>query len=194
MPLNVRMLAGRPVVVVDGCRTPFLRSGTAFNDLTSHELGAHAVSGLLARSGLDPAEIDRVVMGTVIQEPRTSNLAREIVLATSLPSAVPAFTVSAACASANVAIATAAESIALGGADIVIADRYLPRSCKPRWLKADRKLLNLSGGLSINLAQSKIRSVAQEQGRHGWWRGGQTQQPKNRRVRPVSVIAPQQAR
>jgi competence protein ComEC len=56
-------------------------------------------------------------------------------------------------------------------ADIVIADRYLPRSCRPRWLKADRKLLERSGGLSINLASERIESVAEGEGSHGWWRG-----------------------
>lgn len=57
-------------------------------------------------------------------------------------------------------------------ADIVIADRFLPRSCRPRWLKADRKLLERSGGLSIDLAAQRISSVAAGEGAHGWWRGG----------------------
>ncbi|MFN3863060.1 MAG: ComEC/Rec2 family competence protein [Erythrobacter sp.] len=56
-------------------------------------------------------------------------------------------------------------------ADIVIADRFLPHSCRPRWLKADRKLLRQSGGLSINLASRRIDSVAASEGSHGWWRG-----------------------
>lgn len=56
-------------------------------------------------------------------------------------------------------------------ADIVIADRYLPRSCRPRWLKADRRLLDRTGGLMINLETQEMRSVASGQGEHGWWRG-----------------------
>ena len=56
-------------------------------------------------------------------------------------------------------------------ADIVVADRYLPRSCSPSWLKADRRLLERSGGLSIDLAGETIVSVADNQGEHGWWRG-----------------------
>jgi competence protein ComEC len=56
-------------------------------------------------------------------------------------------------------------------ADIVIADRYLPFSCRPRWLKADRKMLDRTGGLSINLAAQRIDTVASREGRHGWWRG-----------------------
>jgi len=56
-------------------------------------------------------------------------------------------------------------------ADIVVADRSLPRSCQPRWLKADRRALRESGGLAIHLADRRIQSVAQSQGKHGWWKG-----------------------
>jgi len=55
--------------------------------------------------------------------------------------------------------------------DIVIADRWLPRSCQPKWLKADRNLLDKTGGLAINLAEQEFTTVAQSQGEHGWWRG-----------------------
>lgn len=119
--MPVRQLLGRKVVVVAGCRTPFLRSGTGFASLMSYELGAMAVSGLLHRTDLDPAVVDRVIMGTVIAEPRTSNMAREVVLASGLPQSCPAYTVTAACTSANVAITSAIEAIAVGMADVVIA-------------------------------------------------------------------------
>ena len=56
-------------------------------------------------------------------------------------------------------------------ADIVVADRFLPRSCAPRWLKADRRYLNEHGGLSIVLADESIATVGTGQGEHGWWRG-----------------------
>ena len=55
--------------------------------------------------------------------------------------------------------------------DIVVADRYLPRSCKPRWLKADRRMLDRSGGLALDLDRETITSVSESQGDHGWWRG-----------------------
>ncbi|TMM49972.1 ComEC/Rec2 family competence protein [Qipengyuania marisflavi] len=55
-------------------------------------------------------------------------------------------------------------------ADIVIADRFLPRSCQPRWLKADRTYLGREGGLALYLADQRIASVGQSQGEHGWWR------------------------
>ena len=72
--------SSRRVVVVDGCRTPFCRSGTAFTDLRSYDLGRMAVSGLLHRTRVDPAAVDLLVMGTVIADPATSNLGREVVL------------------------------------------------------------------------------------------------------------------
>jgi len=56
-------------------------------------------------------------------------------------------------------------------ADIVVADRFLPRSCKPKWLKADRRYLMRNGGVAINLTNETIVNVAQSQGTHGWWRG-----------------------
>lgn len=69
--------------------------------------------------------------------------------------------------------------------DIVIAERFLPRSCRPRWLKADRRMLERSGGLSINLASEQITSVAQSQGTHGWWKGTtEDRRPRLRLARP----------
>lgn len=69
---------------------------------------------------------------------------------------------------------------ACAAADIVIAARTMPRSCAPRWLKADRRLLGQHGGLAFHLGeQSKVVTVAESQGRHGWWRpaGGDTAIP-----------------
>ena len=55
-------------------------------------------------------------------------------------------------------------------ADIVIAGRWLPRSCRPKWLKADRRFLDENGGLSIHLEEQRIVTVGAGQGEHGWWR------------------------
>lgn len=63
--------------------------------------------------------------------------------------------------------------------DIVIADRWLPSSCRPRWLKADRAYLARHGGLAIDLDKREIRTVAQGQGDHGW-----RQRPQVRRRKP----------
>lgn len=68
-------------------------------------------------------------------------------------------------------IAERALAAACERSDIVVADRWLPRSCQPRWLKADRRMLEQTGGLAIVLAGQEVTSVAESQGEHGWWRG-----------------------
>ena len=141
---------GRRTVVVDGVRTPFLRSQTRFVDFLAYDLGVAAVAALLRRTAhVRPEDIDRVVLGTVIAEPRTSNLAREVALACGLPPSCPAFTVTAACTSANVAIALSVEAIAAGAADIVIAGGAETLSDVPiRWSRPVRKRM---------LAAQKVR-------------------------------------
>ena len=57
---------------------------------------------------------------------------------------------------------------ACAAADIVVADRRLPRNCRPRWLKADAPLLARTGGLAIGLASGEVTSVADLQGAHPW--------------------------
>ncbi len=71
----------------------------------------------------------------------------------------------------NLRVEERALAAACERADIVIADRWLPASCRPRWLKADEKLLDQTGGLALVLADRRIDSVADHQGEHGWWRG-----------------------
>ena len=108
------------VAVVAGCRTPFARAGTHFAGLSAIKLGQHAVRELLARVQLPPEDVDHLVFGTVVHDPRAPNMAREVGLAT-LPASVPAVTVSRACASSNQAVADAASLIETGGAEIVVA-------------------------------------------------------------------------
>ena len=55
--------------------------------------------------------------------------------------------------------------------DIVIAERYLPRSCRPRWLRADKRFLDQKGGVALDLENERVTHVASGQGGHGWWRG-----------------------
>jgi competence protein ComEC len=56
-------------------------------------------------------------------------------------------------------------------ADIVVSDRWLPRTCTPRWLKADGRMLSEAGGLAVVLDDQTVTAVADSQGDHGWWRG-----------------------
>lgn len=77
--------------------------------------------------------------------------------------------------------------------DIVIAERYLPYSCRPHWLKADRRMLYQTGGLAIYLERALIRSVAEDQGAHGWWQAHRETAPRlQSRERPKTQRNPDQ--
>jgi acetyl-CoA acetyltransferase len=81
--VNVRFYSSENIVLIDGARTPFLRSNTEFEDLQSHDLARFAIKGLVDKlepQGLNVNDIHYCVMGTVIQEVKTSNVAREAVL------------------------------------------------------------------------------------------------------------------
>lgn len=112
---------GRRVAIVHGLRTPFVKCGTLFRNLTSLDLGKMAVVELLNRTEIAPKEIDKVFIGSVIPSVRTPNLAREIALGSGVPASVPAFTVTSACASAMQAFTSAVDSILSGDSDAVLA-------------------------------------------------------------------------
>ncbi len=111
---------GRRVAVITGYRTPFCKAGTDFARLTSLDLGKAVVQELVARSEIDPNQIDMLVYGNVVPTVAAPNVAREIVLSTSLPKTIHATTVMRACASSTEASTSAANAIALGQADVAI--------------------------------------------------------------------------
>ncbi|MEK6789659.1 MAG: thiolase family protein [Pseudomonadota bacterium] len=108
-------------VILAGARTPFLDSAGLYAELMSYELGAHALRGLLDRAGVDPATIELVIMGTVLHEVETTNVAREAMLAAGMPSRIPAYTVAMAGISPNVGVMNLCDQIALGRLDLGIA-------------------------------------------------------------------------
>lgn len=108
-------------VLVDGIRIPFLKSGTDYNDLMAYDLGRMAIQGLLAKNNVPSESIDRVIMGNVIQEVRTSNVARESALGAGIPNTVPAFTTAMACISSNQAITSGVDLIRSGQAKVILA-------------------------------------------------------------------------
>ena len=112
---------GRRVAIVAGVRTPFARSGTTLKSLSAIDLGKRAVAELIQRSEIDGKLVDAVIYGTVVPSVLAPNIAREVSLLPMLPKGVQSFTVSRACASANQAITDAADQIALGHADAIIA-------------------------------------------------------------------------
>jgi acetyl-CoA acyltransferase len=111
----------RRAAIVAGLRTPFVKAGTDFAQLDVLELARSVTVELLQRTGLDPRQVDHVIYGNVSRPVQYSNLARELVLAANLPKAIPADTVSLACASACQAITDATNLIERGYADVVLA-------------------------------------------------------------------------
>ena len=112
---------GRRVAIVAGLRTPFAKSGTIFRDVSATALARHVARELLVRSELDGREVDEVVFGQVVPSVRVPNVAREVSLLPQLLPSVPAYSLNRACASAAQAITNAADQIALGHADTVLA-------------------------------------------------------------------------
>jgi acetyl-CoA acyltransferase len=112
---------GGRVAIVDGCRTPFIKSGTDFQNMDVVDLASTAAAELVARTGIDPAAIEMSVFGCVIPALHAPNLGREVVFRTSLPFDIPGTTVNLACASANRAITFGAEAILAGEVSVVLA-------------------------------------------------------------------------
>jgi acetyl-CoA C-acetyltransferase/acetyl-CoA acyltransferase len=109
------------IAIVDGIRTSFVKSWTDFWDIPAQELGRIAVRELLERTGLDAQKVDEVIFGSVAQPPEASNMARVISLLAGIPKEKRAYTVSRNCASGFESVTSAAEKIAVGVDDIVIA-------------------------------------------------------------------------
>ncbi len=112
---------GRRVAVVAGLRTPFMKAGSRFRNLSTLDLGAMVTNELLQRSSLDPGQVDQVIAGAVVADVAAPNIAREIVMRCNMPASVDAYSVSRACATSTQAIVNGARAILLGDADIVLA-------------------------------------------------------------------------
>ncbi|AEA47463.1 acetyl-CoA C-acetyltransferase [Archaeoglobus veneficus] len=137
-------------VVVGAVRTPVGRFGGALKDFQAYELGAIAIKGLLKKLNLKPIssqeeypsklhkgridleekyydydgieiEIDEVIMGNVLQAAQGQNPARQAAIFAGIPKEVPAFTVNMVCGSGLKAVALAAQSIAIGESDVIVA-------------------------------------------------------------------------
>lgn len=120
-PLKLTTRQGERIAVVAGLRTPFAKQASAYHGVPAVDLGKLVVGEMLARVDLDPALIEQLVFGQVVQMPEAPNIAREIVLGTGMSVSTDAYSVSRACATSFQAVANVTESIMAGTIDIGIA-------------------------------------------------------------------------
>lgn len=113
-------MKGERIAIIDGCRTPFQRSGTGYYDIMGWEIGRYAVKGLVSKVPVPIEDIGHVIMGSVAVDVSTTNIAREIMLGAGLPYTIPAHTCTVACISANAAIVNGANLISSGDSKAVI--------------------------------------------------------------------------
>jgi acetyl-CoA acyltransferase len=115
------MHGSRRVAIVAGLRTPFARANTVLKDVDGVDLARHVARELLYRTELEGHLVDEVIWGQVVPSPLTPNVAREVSLLPQFPPSVPAYTLNRACASGAQAVQNAADQIAVGHADIILA-------------------------------------------------------------------------
>lgn len=108
------------LVIVSAVRTPFSRAGTDLAHLDAVELGRHAVSSLLTRTGIDPMLVDETILGCVGQPADAMNVARVIALRAGLPESKPAMTVHRNCASGLEAITLAHAKMCAGQGEVFV--------------------------------------------------------------------------
>jgi acetyl-CoA C-acetyltransferase len=126
------------VVLVAAARTPFGKLGGALAQVSATDLGARVIREVLDRSGTDPAEVDHLIMGTVLAAGQGQVPSRQAGLAAGLPASVPSFTVNKVCASSLKAINLGALLIRAAEADIVVAGGMESMSRSPYLLEDQR--------------------------------------------------------
>ena len=111
----------KQAVIVSAVRTPVGSYGGAFKDVSAVQLGTVAVKAAMERIGLDPATVDEVIYGNVLQAGLGQNVARQVAIHAGIPDYVTSYSVNKVCGSGLKSVALAAQAIKAGDADIVIA-------------------------------------------------------------------------
>jgi acetyl-CoA acyltransferase len=114
------MTSFRKISILGGGRIPFQPSGTLYNKLSNIDLITEAFKGVLKQTNIQPKHIDNVLVGNVIQEVTTSNVAREASLGCNIPNNVPATTISQACISSAQCVSLGMDKIKLNQSELVL--------------------------------------------------------------------------
>lgn len=125
-------------VILDGVRTPIGRFLGALSSLSGPELGAVAVQEVVARTGIDVAEVDEVIMGNVVSAGAGQAPARQAAIHGGIPESVPAVTVNKVCGSGLKAVMLAAQAVKAGDARLVVAGGFESMSNVPYYIRGLR--------------------------------------------------------
>jgi acetyl-CoA C-acetyltransferase len=125
----------KKVVIVSAVRTPIGSFMGALSTVTAPQLGAAAIKGALEKINLDPAKVDEVIMGNVVQAGVGQAPARQAALLAGLSNEVAATTVNKVCASGMKAVMQAAQAILAGDAEIVVAGGMENMSLIPHYVQ-----------------------------------------------------------
>src|ERR1017187_6023411 len=135
------------IAIVNGARTPMGRYCGKLRDFTAMDLGAIAATEAMKRPGVEPAEIDHVVMGNAQQTSGDAIYgARHVALKAGVPVEVPALTVNRLCGSGIQAAVSGAQMIQLSEAEIVLTGGVESMSQAPHVLRGLRSGLKLNQG------------------------------------------------
>ena len=125
-------------VILSAVRTPIGKFMGGLSPLTATELGAKVVAEAVRRAGIDPKQVDEVIMGNVVQAGLGQNPARQAALRGGLDPRVAAMTINKVCGSGLKAVGLAAQAVALGESEIVVAGGMESMSNCPYLLKGAR--------------------------------------------------------
>jgi acetyl-CoA C-acetyltransferase len=126
------------IVIVSAGRTAVGKFGGSLAKVPATELGAAVIKAVLERSGLNPDQIGEVIMGQVLAAGVGQNPARQSVIKAGFPNAIPGLTINAVCGSGLKAVMLAAQSVATGDSEIVIAGGQENMSAAPHVLNGSR--------------------------------------------------------
>ena len=141
----------KEVVIVDAIRTPVGSFGGSLKSIPAVELGTIVVKEIIKRNNLDPAKVDELIFGCVLQAGQGQNVARQIVIKSGIPMEVPAMTINKVCASGLRAVSLAAQTIKAGDAEVVIAGGAENMSAAPYALGAARWGARMNNSPMIDL-------------------------------------------
>jgi acetyl-CoA acyltransferase len=158
---TLKTAKGERIAIVAGLRTPFAKQATAFHGVPAVDLGKMVVNELLQKHDVDPAIIDQLVFGQVVQMPEAPNIAREIVLGTGMNVHTDAYSVSRACATSFQSAANVAESIMAGISEVGIAGGADSSSVAPIGVSKQlaRGLLDLSKAKTFGQKFAIVRQL-----------------------------------